>query len=345
MPAGDPVRWGILGPGLVATAAVLPAIGRSVGGRVVAVGSRDRARAIRAAAIHGPEARAYEGYQAVLDDPRVEAVYIALPNHLHLPWTVAAARAGKHVLCEKPLALNAAEADEMIAACESAGVLLAEAIMYRYHPRMVRLHQLVASGGIGTVRHIGAAFSFTMAESANYRAQVEFGGGALLDVGSYGVSAARWLAGAEPTRVLAVSRNHPETGIDLQLDALLDFPTGATAHVFCGFTAAEHQGITVVGSEAVVEVPLAFTAWRDDPALIAVRRRPDLETIELAPADPYFEMVEHFQTAVRGRESLRFAPEDGLANLRVLEAVRTSAATGSAVVVGSEWTSPPRPRP
>ena len=338
----------------------MPAIARSADGRVVAIGSRDLARAEAAAAelaasvgqaaapepvdeaevaddksssVHGPSSagagiRAYQGYQAVIDDPAVDAVYIALPNHLHREWTVAAARAGKHVLCEKPLALDSVEGAKMVEAAAAAGVNFAEAIMYRYHPRMIHLLDLLRGGVIGEVRHVQAAFSFTMIGPDNYRARAEFGGGALLDVGSYGVSAVRWIADAEPEGVMALGRFEASSGIDLQLDGLLDFPSGATAHVFCGFTAAKHQNLTVVGSQGVITVPLAFTAWRDDPAPIILRRGSSVETIDIPPTDPYFEMVAHFQACVRGLAELRHPATDGLANLRVLDALRQSAQTG-----------------
>lgn len=328
------VRWGILGPGLVAQAAVMPAIQQSPGGIIQAVGSRDRARAEAAAAQFGA-ARACDSYEGVLADPDVDAVYIALPNHRHAEWTVAAAKAGKHVLCEKPLARTAAEAASMVAACDAAGVLLAEAIMYRYHPRLGRLLDLTRSGRFGEVRHVQTAFSFTLAAPDNYRTRVEFGGGALLDVGSYGVSAARWLIGAEPQSVLAAGRFGPGEGIDVQFDAILDFSAGQTAHVFCAFHAAEHQVLTLVGSEAIATVPLTFTAWHSDPAPVVIGRRPDTETIDLPPADPYREMIEHFQVAVRGDEPLRFPASDGVANLAVLDAIRESARTGRRVEVSA----------
>ena len=190
-------NWGILGPGFVATRAVIPAMQQTPDARLLAVASRSDERAKLIAARFGIE-RAYHDYQTLLNDPDVDAVYIALPNHLHRIWTMRAAEAGKHVLCEKPLAINASECDEMIATCQRANVLLMEAVMYRFHPRMVQLKRMLTTRELGDIRLLHTAFSFPFDfdRPHNFRAHPEFGGGALLDVGSYCVNAARWLVGA-----------------------------------------------------------------------------------------------------------------------------------------------------
>ena len=312
-------NWGILGPGFIATRAVIPAIQQLPGARVLAVASSNPERAQLTAARFGIE-RAYHDYQALLDDPAVDVVYIALPNHLHHTWAIRAAQAGKHVLCEKPLAMTTAQCDEMIAACQQANVLLMEAVMYRFHPRMLSLKEMLASGGLGDIRFLHAAFSFFFNALDNYRARSEFGGGALLDIGSYCVNAARWLIGSEPAEVQAsISYSH---GIDIAANAILCFERDVFAHIQCSFAAAEYQVLEVVGSTGAVTAPLAFTAWRDDTTALLVQRGAIFERREFAPADPYAAMVAHFIDCVLGRASLLYPPTDGRATMRVLETIK-----------------------
>ena len=313
-------NWGVLGAGFIANRAMIPAVQQSSNARVVALASRDEQRGREAARRYGIE-RVYSDYAALLDDAEVQVVYIALPNHLHREWTIRAAHAGKHVLCEKPLALNAAECDEMISTCHSLKVLLMEAVMYRFHPRMQALKQMIASGEAGELRFIHTAFSFPFATPGNYRAHPHFGGGALLDVGSYCINAARWLAGSEPTAIHPLF-SYSHNAIDLSSSAILEFGAQVSAHVQCSFAAAEHQVIEVVGTEAAITAPLAFTAWRDDTTALHIQRGAVFDLREFAPADPYRLMVEHFTECVLGKASLMFPPEDGRVTLRVLDALR-----------------------
>ncbi len=315
-------NWGILGPGFVATRAVIPAMQQAPTACVLAVASSDEQRAQAAALRFGIE-RAYVGYQALLDDPDVHAIYIALPNHLHREWTIRAAQAGKHVLCEKPLAMSAIECDEMIEACRQANVLLMEAVMYRFHPRMLHLKQMLAAGELGHIRFLHAAFSFPFDAPGNYRAYAQFGGGALLDVGSYCVNAARWLIGSEPDSIQSVISYSHKT-VDFGTSAILHFGGDVSAHIQCSFAAAEHQAIEVVGTSGAVMAPLAFTAWRDDRTVLMIQRGSVFEQREFAPADPYLLMVAHFTACVLQGTSLLYPPEDGRATLRVLDMLRNA---------------------
>jgi predicted dehydrogenase len=321
------LNWGVLGPGFAASRALIPALQRVARAQVLAVASRDAARAARVAATFGI-ARSYGSYADLLADPEVDAVYIALPNHLHREWAERAAAAGKHVLCEKPLALDAAEAVAMAAAAERAGVQLMEAIMYRFHPRMVRLHELVASGALGEVRAIYAAFSFTLVATDTYRRYREMGGGALLDVGSYCVNAARWFGGGEPVEVQAMAEYDPDTGVERALSGLLRFPSGATALVRCGFDAAEQQLLEIAGTAGVIQVPLPFTAWWDDPAPIYWRHGASWETIAIPPADPYEHMVDQFMRAVVAGAAVPYPPAESVANMQALDALARAALSG-----------------
>jgi predicted dehydrogenase len=314
-------NWGILGPGFIATRAILPALQHTSAARVLAVASRDAHRA-NAIATQFTIERTYTSYQALIDDPDIAIVYIALPNHLHREWTIRAAQAGKHVLCEKPLATSVAECDEMIAACQQANVLLMEAVMYRFHPRMIALKHILSTGELGEIRFLHAAFSFPFNAPDNYRAKPEYGGGALLDVGSYCINAVRWLIGNEPQSALAdISYSHE---IDITTNAILRFAgAGATtAHIQCSFAAAEHQVIEAVGSEGAVTAPMAFTAWRETSTELLIQHGSTFERRTFAPADPYQPMVEHFTQCVLGKETLRYPATDGRETMRVSEMVR-----------------------
>lgn len=317
------LTWGVLGTGMVARRAMLPALSRIAAARVLAIGSASQERAAACAADFGIP-RAYGSYQDLLDDPEIAAVYVALPNHLHLEWVLRAAQAGKHVLCEKPLGCAATEVEEMARACAAARVLLMEALMYRFHPRTERLRTLLSEGALGAVRHMCAAFTFTLADWTSYRARPEQGGGALLDVGSYGVSAARLIMGGDPVAIEA-SAHYGETGIDESVAALLVFPGGRTAEIICSFLAAEHQRITIIGTTGVLDVPLAFTAWHSDQAPILLQRDGAEETLTIAPADPYQLMVERFTQAVVRGDRAPYPTAETLAATRIMDSIRQAA--------------------
>jgi len=317
-------NWGIIGPGSIATQALLPAFQQAHNGQVKALASRDLARAQQVAAQWNIE-RAYGDYQALLDDPTIDAVYIALPNHLHALWTIRAARAGKHVLCEKPLACSAHEGKEMLEACQAAGVQLMEGAMYRFHPRSQHLKKLLDEGTLGKLRFLHAAFSFTLKDPQNYRNASMYGGGALLDVGCYCVNAVCWLGNALPTDLHAFATYQEQGGIDLDISALLRFPDTMFGHIQCSFASAEHQAIEIVGSEGAITVPLAFTAWRNDATSLHMQRGQSITDQQFAPADPYQLMVEHFAEVIQNRIPLRYPPQEALHTLQVLDAIRAAA--------------------
>ena len=313
-------NWGVLGAGFIANRAMIPAIQQGVNARVLALASRDEQRG-RETAHHYSIERVYRDYEALLADPDVQVIYIALPNHLHREWAIHAAHAGKHVLCEKPLALNTAEADEIISTCHSHKVLLMEAVMYRFHPRMQALKAIIAAGEAGELRFIHVAFSFPFDAPGNYRAFPQFGGGALLDIGSYCVNAARWLIGSEPIAIHPVF-SYSHNGIDLSTSAILEFGPHVSVHIQCSFAAAEHQIIEVIGTQTAIIAPLAFTAWRDDTTALHIQRGAVFERREFAPADPYQIMIEHFTDCVLGKASLMYPAEDGRNTLRALDVLR-----------------------
>ena len=289
----------MLGAAWIAGRAVLPAIVASPTSRAVLVGSRDGDRARSLAAQFG--CRAAEGYEAVLDDPEVEAVYIPLVNSLHREWAERALRAGKHVLCEKPLAMTVAEAESMAATADSAGRLLMEALMYRFHPRLGAQVEDLRSRRPSSV---SAWFGFRLADAGNYRFRPELGGGALLDVGVYVLSACRWLLG-EPEAVEAVAQLGP-SGVDHTTGAAMRFAGGGSGYAWASIAAPETQALEVVTAAGTVRVESPFTAWRD-------------------PDDPYQLMVEAFAAAVRAGSPAPLPPAESIATLRLLERVRAAA--------------------
>lgn len=320
----DPVRWGILGAGLIARVALAPAFEASDRCRVVAVGARDRDRARDLV----PAARTHGSYADVIADPGVEAVYIALANDAHVPWAVEALRAGKHVLCEKPLGLDEGEVRRAFAVAERAGLLLVEASWYRWHPRTRRAEAMVAGGELGEVRTVDAGFTFSGVADANYRMDPAMGGGSLYDVGFYALSAVGWATGwAEPT-VTAVG-GHSGGGVDLTVDATLRFdPPGAAAHVHCSFEEPERQWIEVTGSEGSLRFGApAFTAWTGHPATLEVARRAaPTESLTFDACDPYRLMAEAVSDVVRGGAAWLVAPAESIATARAIDTVRAAMA-------------------
>jgi|SRR5579884_99011 len=312
------VRWGILSTARInrlflAGARQAPEV------EVLAVASRDGERAREFAAQHGIE-RAYDSYEALLADPDVEALYIPLPNSLHVPWTVRALEAGKHVLCEKPLSRHPAEVERAFAVAESSGRLLMEAFMYRHNPQTRRLCELVAQGAIGTPRLIRAAFSFAAADPADIRLSRELDGGALMDVGCYCVSAVRLLAG-EPERVCA-EQTLGGDGVDVVFAATMSFPGGVLAHFDAGLALAARDELEVVGEEGSLFLD---DPWHCRSPVIELRRSGATERIELPAADSYGLEAANFSDAIRGRGRPLLGREDALGQARAIAALYASA--------------------
>jgi predicted dehydrogenase len=292
----DRVGWGSLGAARIAAGAVLPAIAASSNGRVVAIASREPERA-RQMADGFEGARAAASYDALLADPEVDAVYIPLPNRDHKPWTIRALEAGKHVLCEKPLAMNAAEAEEMAAAAKRSGKHLMEAAMYRFHPRTRAFVESIADP-----IYVQASFGFPLKRKTDIRLEAALGGGALLDVGFYTVSVSRWILG-EPSEVLA--RSTLRNGTDMTTTALLKYPGGATAALWASFESAEHQEVTVVTRQGAHRLGKPFN-WPDE-------------------VDQYQLMVESFADSVLNDRPVAIPLSESIANMRVLDRIKEAA--------------------
>jgi len=305
----------------VAQKAVLPAIVASPGARLVAVASESAADGgggrFRAA-------RAYRTYAALLDDHEVDAVYVPLPNGLHRQWVERAAAAGKHVLCEKPLAPTAADAEAMGAACATAGVALLEAYMTPFHPRARAIEMLIASGRLGALRFARAAFTGALARPDDHRWRPELGGGSLLDVGIYCVAPLLAAAGRLPARVEAAA-SLAKSGVDASFSGWLDFGDGFTATIECSFDAPERQSLEIVGTEAAVLVDRAHTPGHEDVAFTLRHRDGRVEAMVAGGGDPYRGMIEHFQAVARGEVEPRRSCADSVALLTVLERLREAS--------------------
>ncbi len=327
------VKWGIIGTGGIAQT-YAAGVKASESGEVVAVGSRGETSAKEFAAKNGI-ARAHGSYPALLSDPEVEAVYISTPHPMHAEWAVRAAKAGKHVLCEKPIGMNRREALAIFSAGESAGVLVMEAFMYRCHPQTAKVVELIRSGVLGTVGVVQATFSFNNRSGADSRFwSKELGGGGILDVGCYPVSFSRLIAGAaeggafaDPVEVKALGKLHPQTGVDVVTSAILRFESGILAQVSTGVGLFQESTVRIFGSEGwlhVVEPWLPSTGGRPN-ILVLHREGRGPEEIEVAPPKPLYALeADAFARALRG--GLRTVPEmsreDSLGNLAAMDAWR-----------------------
>ena len=328
-PSATPLRWGVLSTAKIGRTTVIPAIQRSEHGTVVAIASRD-GEAAHAVADDLGIPQAFSSYEALLAADDIDAVYNPLPNHLHAEWTKKAADAGKHVLCEKPLTLDRTEAAGVIAHCEAAGIVLQEAFMYRFHPQWLRTKQLVDGGRIGELRAVQAWFSYFNDDAANIRNVAEYGGGALMDIGCYPISVARWLFGAEPDDVQAIAHHDPVSGVDILTSAMMRF---GTAHAtFSVSTRTEpYQRVHVIGTTGRIEVEIPFNAPTDRPTHIFVTAGgsppadPATEIEEFAIVDQYTLQADAFAMAIRDGRTAALPPSDALANMAVIDAVRTAA--------------------
>jgi predicted dehydrogenase len=325
-----PIQWGVLGTAKIALNKVIPAMQRGRSSRVVAIASRDMAKA-RAAADALGIPRAYGSYEELLADPDVEAVYNPLPNHLHVPWSIRAAEAGKHVLCEKPIALSAAEARTLLAARDRTGVQIGEAFMVRAHPQWAKVRELIDAGRIGEMRLVVGHFSYYRRDVNDIRSRVDFGGGALMDIGCYPIMLSRWLFNAEPTEVVAQIERDPDMRVDRLVSAMLQF-AGGQASFTCSGQLVPHQRVHVFGTRARIEVEIPFNAPPDSACRIYIDDGADLtgrgrETIELPVVDQYTLQGDRFSDAIRGVGHVPVSLEDAVANMAVIDALFRSAET------------------
>jgi predicted dehydrogenase len=313
----------------IARKALIPAIVSAPGQRLVAIASRNLAAANALADELGDRAAIvrYAGYDALLSDAAVDAVYIPLPNSLHAPWTIRALEACKHVLCEKPLALDAAEAQRMRDAAGTHNRVLMEAFMYRFHPRIEALEAMLRRGAFGEVRYLQSSFSFPLADPINIRLDPDLGGGALMDIGCYPLNLARTLLGAEPERVEAHAR-FSDRGVDRELIATLHFASGARAQIACSFDGARSEELTLVGSRGSVRLSHAFVPTHSEVELLCHYADGRQENLRFPASDSYRRMIEHYAAVVRGETTLRYDTREARANMAAIDALYESARSG-----------------
>jgi len=325
------VRWGVLGVAKIATEKVIPAMQQSKYARVAAIASRNQATADRAArALKIP--RALGSYDALVNDKHIDAVYIPLPNHLHVEWAIKAARAGKHVLCEKPIALKARDVEKLIAVRDETGVTIQEAFMYRTHPQWRRAMELLAAGRIGELRAIVGVFGYFNADPSNVRNIKAWGGGGIYDIGCYLINSARMCFGTEPIRVSSAIERDPVSGVDRLGSLLLEFPNGHATGV-CGTQVAPGQGIMLLGTDGRILIEWPFNPpengptviWLDNGATASGAAPANEQRIQIKPANHFTIQADEFSSAILRRKPAPYPLEDSLANMRVIDAVFASA--------------------
>lgn len=326
------VRWGVLSTSKFARTKVIPAMKHCAHAEVTAIASRDLDDA-RTVATQMDIAAAYGSYEELLAAPDVDVIYNPLPNHLHVPWSIKALAAGKHVLCEKPIALTADEAQQLLtAAANHPELKVMEGFMYRHHPQWQRTKQLVNEGGIGTLRTIQSFFSYFNTDAANIRNQAEIGGGGLMDIGCYNISLARFIFDAEPQRVCGLIEFDPQFQTDRLASGLLDFGIG-TATFTCSTQLAPYQRVNIFGTAGRVEIEIPFNAPPDQACRIWHQTGATTQELEFPICDQYTLQGDLFSQAILNDTPVPTPLGDAVANMRVIEAVFASSRTGGWVTV------------
>ena len=332
MAQGNKVKWGVLGAASIATRKVIPGMQKGALSEIAAIASRDLKKAEAAAKELGI-AKAYGSYEELLADEEIEAIYNPLPNHLHVPWTARAAEAGKHVLCEKPIALNAAEAETLLAVRGRTGVKIGEAFMVKTYPQWLRVRELVREGHIGELKSIITVFSYFNRDANNVRHKVEWGGGGLLDIGCYPITLSRWIYGEEPKRVTGTIENDLEFGTDRLASAVMEFSSGQSIFS-CGTQTNYFQRMTLLGTTGRIDVEIPFNAPTDRPLALTISNGMEFaggkSVVEMIPpADQYTIQGDAFSRAIREDTEVPVPLEDAIGNMKVIDAIFRSAASGN----------------
>jgi predicted dehydrogenase len=321
------VNWGILGTARIATEKVIPAMQSGKYCQVTAIASRTHDRAQAAAGKLGI-GKTYGSYEDLLADPEIDAVYIPLPNHMHVPWSIKALEANKHVLCEKPIGLSSEEARALMDVAKRHPHLKAmEAFMYRHHPQWQRARQLVTEGGIGELRNIQTFFSYYNADPGNIRNQAQLGGGGLMDIGCYPVSLSRFIFGTEPQKAFAIVEYDPQFNTDRLASAILDFGSG-TSTFTCSTQLVRYQRVNILGTEGRVEIEIPFNVPPDRPSRIWHQNEMEIEEIVLESCNQYTIQGDAFSQAILNDTEVPTPLEDAVANMKVLEALVRSGNDG-----------------
>ena len=327
----EKVKWGVLGVASIATNKVIPGMQKGEWSEITAIASRDLKKAQDAAKELGIP-KAYGSYEELLADKEIEAIYNPLPNHLHVPWSIKAAEAGKHVLCEKPLSLTVAEAKTLLAARERCGVKIGEAFMVKTHPQWLRTRELIRKGEIGKLRAIVGAFSYFNRDPQNVRNVAEWGGGGMMDVGCYPITTSRFIFGEEPTRVAGLIERDPDFKTDRLASAMLDFPSGQAVFT-CSTQLVAYQRMQFLGTTGRIEIEIPFNAPLDQTTRIFIDDGRDvfgggIRTETIAVCDQYTAQGDAFSRAIREGREVPVPLEDAIANMAVIEAVFRAGESG-----------------
>jgi predicted dehydrogenase len=330
-PMTQKIRWGVLSTANIGLKKVLPAMQMGQYSTVTAIASRDLKKAQKAAGVLGIP-MAYGSYEELLADPNIDAIYIPLPNQLHVPWTIKAAEAGKHVLCEKPISMTVAEAKTLLALRARTGVKIGEAFMIRSHTQWLRLRELLLEGRIGELRSVVGFFSYFNNDPKNIRNQVECGGGALLDIGCYCIHASRYAFAQEPARVVGLVERDPAMKIDRLTSAILDFPSGQAIFT-CSTQLIGYQRVHFLGTRGRIEIEIPFNAPKDRPTRVFIDATGDslgggITTETFPTADQYTMQGDAFSKAILEGTEVPVPLEEAIANMAVIEAVFRSGQTG-----------------
>jgi predicted dehydrogenase len=321
------VKWGILSTAKIGRLHVIPGMQAGQYCEVVGLASRNLAQARQMAQELGIP-KAYGAYEELLADPDIQAVYNPLPNHLHVPWSIKAAEAGKHVLCEKPIGLNAKEAEQLVQACKAKGVLLMEAFMYRLHSQWVTAKRMVQEGKIGALQTIQVAFAYLNRDPANIRNMADIGGGGLMDIGCYPISLSRFIFGAEPRRVVALIKRDPDFHTDILTSGILDFEKGQATFT-CSTQMSAYQRVQIFGTEGRIELEIPFNAPEYESTRIYYQTSAGIETITLPTCHQYQVQGDLFSKAILDGTPLPTPPEDAIANMQVIDALFRSEQSGN----------------
>src|SRR6266852_2985829 len=322
------LRWGVLGVASIAVQKGIPAMQRGKDSQITAIASRNLAKA-RKAARNLKIPKAYGSYEELLADPEIDAIYNPLPNHLHVPWSIKALQVGKHVLCEKPIALTSAEGQRLVdVARQYPHLKVMEAFMYRFHPQWQRARQLVLEGDIGELRTIQSFFSYYLDDPNNIRNRDDVGGGGMLDIGCYTVSLARFIFGAEPNHVFGTVEFDPQLKIDRLASSILDFGRG-TSTFTCATQLVSYQRVNIFGTTGRVEIEIPFNAPANRPCKILYQHGDETEEIQVEACNQYTLQGAPFSQAVLNNSDVPTPIEDAVANMKVIEAVFQSAKTGT----------------
>lgn len=328
----EPVRWGVISTAKIGIEKVIPGMQKGSAARVIAIASANEIRARDAAARLGIET-VHRSYEALLADPSIEAVYNPLPNHLHVPWSIRAMEAGKHVLCEKPIALSAAEAVQLVQAEARTGKRVAEAFMVRYHPQWRRAKALASDGTIGDAQLIRVVFAYWNVDPQDICNKMETGGGGLYDIGCYAIAAARFLFGAEPTRAIATIDRDPQFKVDRLASGLIDFADGRQLVFSSATQIAARQSVEILGSKGRILIPVPFNVDPATPTEIVIDDARDLygggaRTERFAPCDQYTLQGDAVSVAIRSGAPFDYPVADAVANMRILDSLMLSETSG-----------------